>query len=181
MLALDYIDDMLHQGKGAKVAKVIVNLASEGIINRDSAGGQVINNFPDVRARAVKDLGQIDTPQAKAALVNICQAEREPGVLYAAVNSLVKQTSGSPEQNITAIYDVYYRFNAGDMPDNRLALAVLNAFDFYLKNNQTHDKRLVNTLMAIKNDARYIYPVRARAEQLLQSFLASAKSGQSAG
>jgi HEAT repeat protein len=172
MLALDYIGDLLERGNapGADIVNVLVDLALEGIVNRTMTGGSVSNNFPEVRVRAVEYLGKVGTERAKAAVIRVCDAEKEPMVLTEAINSLAKINAGSNADSLNKIYEVFTHFDV-HFPDNRLTLAVLNAYEGFIKRGEaSRDPRIISTVMYISTNPTYIYPVRHKATQLLNAF-----------
>jgi HEAT repeat protein len=126
----------------------------------------MINNFPDVRAKAVVYLGEIGTPEAKNALLKVMLADSEPMVLTEAVKSLAKIGLNDNEETANTISWVVTRFDVLS-PDNLLALSALDAFETLAKKNGgLMDPSALRTIMRIA-DGRYIPPVKDRARQLI--------------
>jgi hypothetical protein len=176
MAALDYIKNAIDSGsKDAQLCEVLSNLALDGTLNRATFQGSVINNFPDVRQRAVMYLGELGTQQAGDALLRVMQVENEPTVLRETVNALTKDKV-DPTQAIPNIIRTFVPFNV-TKPDNRLALAVVNAINtivlnFNVKSAKEQALRAdaIATVRDIAHNYSYGYSVRSRANAVLAAF-----------
>jgi hypothetical protein len=167
MVALEYIGEAIERGNTSDdVRNALEYLALEGLTNQTRENGRMINNFPDVRAKAVVFLGEIGTPEAKNALLKVMLADPEPMVLTEAVKSLAKIGLNDNEETANTISWVVTRFDVLN-PDNLLALSALEAFETLAeKNGGLKDPSALRTIMRIA-DGRYITPVRDRARQLI--------------
>jgi hypothetical protein len=167
LVALEYIGEAIDHGNtGEDVRNALEYLALEGLTNQTRENGRMINNFPDVRAKAVVYLGEIGTPEAKNALLKVMLADPEPMVLTEAVKSLAKIGLNDNEETANTISWVVTRFDVLN-PDNLLALSALEAFEILAeKNGGLKDPSALRTIMRIA-DGRYITPVRDRARQLI--------------
>jgi hypothetical protein len=167
LVALEYIGEAIERGNTSDdVRNALEYLALEGLTNQTRENGRMINNFPDVRAKAVTYLGAIGTPEAKNALLKVMLADPEPMVLTEAVKSLAKIGINDNEETANTISWVVTRFDVLN-PDNLLALSALEAFETLAeKNGGLKDPSALRTIMRIA-DGRYITPVRDRARQLI--------------
>jgi hypothetical protein len=167
MVALEYIGEAIERGNTSEdVRNALEYLALEGLTNQTRENGRMINNFPDVRARAVVYLGEIGTPEAKNALLKVMLADPEPMVLTEAVKALAKIGLNDNEETANTISWVVTRFDVLN-PDNLLALSALEAFEILAeKNGGLRDPSALRTIMRIA-DGRYITPVKDRARQLI--------------
>jgi hypothetical protein len=167
MVALEYIGEAIERGNtSGDVRNALEYLALEGLTNQTRENGRMINNFPDVRARAVTYLGDIGTPEAKNALLKVMLADPEPMVLTEAVKALAKIGLNENEETANTISWVVTRFDVLN-PDNLLALSALEAFEILAeKNGGLKDPSALRTIMRIA-DGRYISPVKDRARQLI--------------
>jgi hypothetical protein len=103
-------------------------------------------------------------------------------VLTEVVNSLAKIDKGNVSNNVNAIYSTWLTYNHTRNPDNRLALAVLNAFDEYVKEGRAKQYPLIlQTVMQIAANASYVYPVRHRAQIMVREIGLSKSSDSSGG
>jgi hypothetical protein len=167
LVALEYIGEAIEHGNtSAEVKNALEYLALEGITNQTRENGRLLNNFPDVRAKAVAYLGDVGTPEAKNALLKVMLADPEPMVLTEAVKSLAKIGLNENEETANTISWVVTRFDVLN-PDNLLALSALEAFaTLAKKNGGLRDPSALRTIMRIA-DGRYISPVKDRARQLI--------------
>ncbi|MDR2078797.1 MAG: HEAT repeat domain-containing protein [Treponema sp.] len=167
LVALEYIAEAINHGNTSDdVRNALEYLSLEGITNQTRENGRLINNFPDVRARAATYLGEIGTPEAKNTLLKIMLAENEPMVLTEAVKSLAKIGLNENEETTNTISWVITRFDVLN-PDNLLALSALEAYEILAKKNGgLKDPSAIRTILRIA-DGRYIKPVQDRARQLI--------------
>jgi hypothetical protein len=167
LVALEYIGEAIGHGNTSEdVRNALEYLALEGLTNQTRENGRLINNFPDVRAKAVAYLGEVGTPEAKNALLKVMLADPEPMVLTEAVKSLAKIGLNENEETANTISWVVTRFDVLN-PDNLLALSALEAFETLAKKNGgLKDPSALRTIMRIA-DGRYITPVKDRARQLI--------------
>jgi hypothetical protein len=167
LVALEYINQAIGRGNtGNDVRNALEYLALEGLTNQTRENGRLINNFPDVRARAAVYLGEIGTPEAKDTLLKVMLAESEPMVLTEAIKSLAKIGINDNEETASTIAWVVKRFDVLN-PDNLLALSALEAFEILAKKGGgLKDPNTLRTIILISN-GRYIKPVQDRATQLI--------------
>jgi hypothetical protein len=167
LVALEYIGEAIGHGNTSEdVRNALEYLALEGLTNQTRENGRLINNFPDVRAKAAAYLGEVGTPEAKNALLKVMLADPEPMVLTEAVKALAKIGLNENEETANTISWVVTRVDVLN-PDNLLALSALEAFETLAKKNGgLKDPSALRTIMRIA-DGRYITPVKDRARQLI--------------
>jgi ABC-type transport system substrate-binding protein len=183
LVALEYIGDAIDRGNtGEEVRSALEYLGLEGILNKTRENGRIINNYPDVRAKAAAYLGDLGTPEAKNTLVKICLADNEPMVLTEVVKSLAKIGLNDNGETVDAITWVVKRYNALN-PDNLLALSALEAYEKLAESSGRIDAEAINTISAIATGP-YIKPVQNRALQsldILRQYAAQSQYNQSQG
>lgn len=171
LVALEYIGEAIEGGRaGAEVQKALEYLALEGVVSQAREGGigRLTNNYPDVRAKAAKYLGDLGTEEAKKSLIRIVLAEPEPMVLTEAIKSLGKIGLNNNEETVTAISWIVTRFDVLN-PDNILALSALEAFEKIAeRNGGIKDPAAIRTILRIA-EGQYIRPVQNRAKEVLSN------------
>jgi hypothetical protein len=167
MVALEYINDAIGRGNnGEEVRSALEYLALEGVMSKARENGRVINNYPDVRAKAATSLGNLGTPEAKNTLVKMVMADPEPMVLTEAVKSLAKIGINDNDEVVNVISWVVTRFDVLN-PDNLLALSALEAYEILAnKGDGIKDPSAIRTIIRIA-EGPYIRPVQERAKQVL--------------
>lgn len=169
LVALEYIGDAIAGGRGGpEVQQALEYLALEGVVNQAREAGRLVNNYPDVRAKAAQRLGELGTVAAKNTLMKMVLAEPEPMALTEVIKSLGKIGMNDNEETTTAISWVVTRFDILN-PDNILALAALEAYERLAeKNGGLKDASAIRTIMRIA-EGPYIRPVQARARETLNT------------
>ncbi|MDR2965104.1 MAG: HEAT repeat domain-containing protein [Treponema sp.] len=169
LIALEYISDAIDQGRtNPEIAQTLGFLSMEGRMIQSRENGRLINNFPEVRRQAAKQLGRLGTEEAVEALLNIVRYENEPMVLQEAIKSL-GDIGINNENNDTVRFIAHtVRHNNNTNPDNLMALATIDAFEKLAKNNNgLNSPEAVQVLVLIAENYRYATPVRERSRQAL--------------
>jgi HEAT repeat protein len=166
LVALEYINDAIGRGNtGEEVRSALEYLAFEGVMSKARENGRLVNNYPDVRAKAAAALGDLGTPEAKNTLVKVVMADPEPMVLTEAVKSLAKIGINDNDEVANVISWVVTRFDVLN-PDNLLALSALEAYETLANKGGIKDPSAVRTIIRIA-EGPYIRPVQERAKQVL--------------
>jgi hypothetical protein len=167
IVALEYIGDAISRGNtGEEIKSALEYLALEGVVNKTHENGRLLNNYPDIRTKAVTYLGTLGTVEAKNTLIKVLMADPEPMVLQEAVKSLAKIGINDNEETVDAIAWVVTRFDVLN-PDNLFALSAVEAFDKFAKaNNGIRDPNVLRVLIRL-SEGPYIRPVQERAKQVL--------------
>ncbi|MDR2247989.1 MAG: HEAT repeat domain-containing protein [Treponema sp.] len=179
LIALEYIRDAIDRGnRGPEIQSALEYLAMEGIINIIREGNRVINNYPQVRVKAVEYLGDMGTPEAKNLLIRLVHTDKEPMVLQEAIKSLGRLNTNDGNEIINAISEVVIRRNNLNLPDNLLAFSALDVYDKIAKaNSGLQDPMMVQTVINIA-EGNYSPSVRNRARQVLANLREYASSGK---
>jgi hypothetical protein len=167
LVALEYINDAIERGNtGEEVRGALEYLAFEGVMSKARENGRLVNNYPDVRAKAAAALGNLGTPEAKNTLVKVAMADPEPMVITEAVKSLAKIGINDNDEVVNVISWVVTRFDVLN-PDNLLALSALEAYEILAeKGGGIKDPSAIRTIIRI-SEGPYIRPVQERAKQVL--------------
>jgi len=167
LLALEYIGEAIENGnRNDEIRVVLQDLTREGRRSVARENNRVVNNFPDVRRRAARFLGEFRTEEARRALIDILQFENEPMVLQEAIKSLGDIGTNENNETVAHIAWVMSRFDNTN-PDNLMALATIDTFEKIARNNNgINSPDAINVLIRI-TQGNYITPVKERARQLL--------------
>jgi HEAT repeat protein len=142
---------------------------------------RLVNDFPEVRREAARQLGSVGTPEAKSALIRITTTDREPMVLQEAIKSLGMIGLNENDETVNAIVWVVSRFDFTTAPDNLLALSAVDALDRIAeKNNGISNTGAIQLLIRIA-EGPYSLPVRERARQALVNLRRYAVQGAGQG
>lgn len=140
MIALENLEKMISDGKikqdDIQINNVLTSLSGEGTFIVVREGNRKINNYPDVRARAAKALGDLGGEKSKVTLIDITQKDNEPMVLSQAVYSLGLIGINDKNESLLAIAYVLEANSKRREPDDNLAVASLLAIEkIAAKNN----------------------------------------------
>jgi len=177
MFALENIKNEVGRGNtGSGIYAALERLILAGTRNRIVArGGHVVNNFPDVRQEAARQLGELGTEEARAILLRAGLSEGEPLVLQEIITSIGGIDSEDNAQTVSTIVWVANRFHRSPSPNNHVALATINALD----NISGRDGGITNpgALDYIFNVASgpYAFFIRERAWEIIDSLRGSAE------
>jgi hypothetical protein len=168
MIALDYIEDAITRGNiSTEVQSALEYLSLEGLTNKTRENGRVVNNFPDIRKRAVADLGNLGIPEAKNTIIRLVIAESEPMVLTEAFKSLAKIGLNENGETVNAIAWVVNRFETG-IGDEQMALSALEAFEILAeKNNGMMNEAAITTVSRLAVSSHYNRLIRDQARMVL--------------
>jgi hypothetical protein len=176
-MALDYIGEMIERGdKNDEIRQILTDLTLDGVRNQVRLNGRVINNFPDLRIRAVNYLAQLGTPDAKDSLINILEfsllassVEEDPSVITAAIRGLAHIGLSDNGDSLRSINAVFQRYNTLK-PDNALAQAVVTAIDSFIDKG-IKDEASISVLKSIQQNYEYIKIVRNNASTVIEKLL----------
>ncbi|MBQ3670452.1 MAG: HEAT repeat domain-containing protein [Treponema sp.] len=174
LVALQYLESAVNEGRVTPdMVAALDSLAGEGIASQTRENGRLMNNYPDIRAKACELLGKVATEEAKHSLVKIALNDNEPMVLSSAVRSLGDIGSNEGDEVVNTIVWA----NKGNRilnPTSSLALEVVIALEKLA--DSTEDKReLIQEVSKIATDYHYVTPVRTRALELLKRLQSSGR------
>ena len=151
-------------------------LAGEGVNTQSRQSGRLMNNYPDIRAKACDLLGKVPSEESKTTLKKIALEDNEPMVITAAVRSLGEIGMNNNDDVITTIAWANKK-NAVLNPTSSLALEVLIAYEKIA--DKVQDKSaMIQSVGQIATNYHYVKPVRERALALLKK-LQSGNTGSS--
>jgi HEAT repeat protein len=173
-MALAYIGEMIDRGTANDdVCEILAGLTLDGVQNQVRLSGRLINNFPDIRIRAIDYLAQLGTPEAKKRLIDILNLSlqasnvvEDPSIITAAIKGLSK-IGGDSADTLQFVNAAFLRYNTL-RPDNALAQAVIIAIDTFVEKGIVGDaKTNIAVLMAIQANYEYIRLVRDNASVVI--------------
>ena len=171
-VALQYLEESVRSGKVSQEQRVALqNLAGEGIVTRVRTNGRLVNNFPDIRAKACDLLGEIGSPEAQETLLTIAQEDSEPMVVSSAVRSLAKIGSDGNDQVVETIQFIQRKYSALN-PTSSLSYEILDAYE-KLAPTAPDRNSLIQSISEIASNYRFATPVRLKALNLIRSLQAS--------
>ena len=175
LVALQYLESAVSEGRATPDMMVALDsLAGEGINSQSRTNGRVMNNYPDIRAKACDLLGQVPSEESKTSLKKIALADNEPMVMTAAIRSL--GDIGMNDENDDVVQTIAWanKRNRVLNPTSSMALEVVIAYE-KLADKVTDKAAMVQELSAIATDYHYVTPVRQRALALLKKLQSSGK------
>ncbi|MBB5218340.1 HEAT repeat domain-containing protein [Treponema rectale] len=175
LVALEYLENAVSAGRASPdMVAALDSLAGEGINKLSRSNGRVMNNFPDIRAKACDLLGEIPTEASKNTLVGIAAEDKEPMVVTAAIRSLGKIGINENDEVISTIEFIHRKYAALN-PTSSLALEVLNAYESLAPTVQDKSA-MIQSISEIATNYRYVTPVRQKALNLLRSMQSNGSS-----
>jgi hypothetical protein len=167
LMALEYLRQMMDNGGSPKeIHAILANMALEGILNKIRSEGRVVNDFPDIRIKAVEYLGELEIKEASDTLLRVLLIDNEPSVVSTAVRSLSKLGFNDNDYTLKAILYVFRQYDV-KRPNNVLAISVIDSCDAFIQNGETKNPWIYAMLMNISNNPSYIRPVRDYASRTL--------------
>jgi HEAT repeat protein len=139
LVALEVIEQMIADGRARPndihINNVLANLAGEGTFVVVREGMRKANNFPEVRTRAAKVLGELGGERAKETLIHIAAQENESMVLAQTVFSLGQIGINDNNESLIAITRILEANSRERAPDDNLAIAALLAIERIIERN----------------------------------------------
>lgn len=171
LVALQYLESAVSSGRNSKeIQESLDLLAGEGVFNQSRTNGRVVNNFPDIRAKACDLLGQIKTEEAKTTLLKVALADNEPMVSASAIRALGQIGMNDNDEVIATIAWTQKKYAAIN-PTSSLAHEVLVAYQSLYPT--VKDKNaMIQSISSIASNYLYVRPVRDFALRLLNEFSA---------
>ena len=168
LVALQYLENAVEEGRVSPDMMVALDhLAGEGINTQSRQSGRLVNNYPDIRAKACDLLAKVPSEESKTTLKNIALADNEPMVITAAVRSLGEIGMNDNDDVVNTIAWANKK-NAVLNPTSSLALEVLIAYEKIA--DKVQDKgSMIQSVGQIAPNYHYVNPVRDRALALLKT------------
>ena len=167
LVALQYIEDALNANRiSPEIQEALNSLVGEGIMNPNRENGRLMNNYPDIRAKAADLMAKIPTEDSKEMLVKIVLGDTEPMVITSAIRSFGIIGINNNDDVVSTIAWTEKRFSTLN-PTSSLAFEVLNAYEKLLP--YTKDRNaMIQSISRIAANYQYVTPVRNRALELLK-------------
>ena len=168
LVALQYLENAVNEGRTTPdMMKALDGLAGEGIASQSRTNGRLMNNFPDIRAKACDILANVKTEESKNALVKVALADNEPMVITAAIRAL-GDIGINDNDEVSETIAWAQKKNAVLNPTSSLALEVLIAYEKIADSVQNKGP-MIQAVGQIATNYRYVPPVRTRARELLKT------------
>jgi hypothetical protein len=165
MEALALIGKVLAQdNRAAEILSALEYMALEGTVNKARVNGVIINNYPDIRAKSAAYLGDFGGSGAKKILIQVLKSDDETMVLAEAVKALAR--IGLVAEDEALINDMMRRFDTR-LPDNFLAMAVLDAYQTYAQARNGILNIATRDLIFQIQRKNYRAPVKEKARHLI--------------
>ncbi|MDR2445115.1 MAG: HEAT repeat domain-containing protein [Spirochaetaceae bacterium] len=165
--ALQYIRQTIDNGNPTDdVQEILSYMALEGILNKIRAEGRTVNNYPDIRMKAVEYLGDLKGEKASATLIRVLLVENEPSVIAEAVRSLTKHGFDESSYALDIILYVFRKYDS-KMPSNLLAVSVIDSCLAFTEGSEVKNPWVYSTLLHISKTPSYVRPVRDYAGEAL--------------
>ncbi len=178
LVALSYLENAVSSGRqSADMIRALSGLAGEGITTQSRTNGRLMNNFPDIRAKACDLLGEIPTEESKNTLYTIAKDDVEPMVVTAAIRSLGNIGINDNDEVVSLIEFVHRKYSVLN-PTSSLALEILIAYEKLAPSVQDKSA-MIQSISEIATNYKYVTPVRTRALELLKTLQSSGSSSNS--
>lgn len=178
LVALQYLENAVDEGRTTPdMMAALDSLAGEGITSQSRTNGRLMNNYPDIRAKACELLGKVPSEESKTSLKKIALADNEPMVITAAVRSL-GDIGMNENDDVTETIAWAQKRNAILNPTSSLALEVLIAYE-KLADTVQDKSQMIQSVGSIATNYNYVTPVRQRALELLKKLQGTSGSNSS--
>lgn len=177
LVALSYLENAVNEGNVTPDMMVALDhLAGEGVSTEARTNGRLVNNFPDIRAKACDLLANVKTEESKDTLKKVALLDNEPMVITSAIRSLGEVGINNKDEVIDAIAWANKK-NAVLNPTSSMALEVLIAYE-KLADTVENKGPMIQSVGAIATNYRYATPVRQRALNLLKQLQSNTGSSK---
>ncbi len=174
LVALQYLEESVRDGTVTEEQRAAMqSLAGEGITTKARTNGRLVNNFPDIRAKACDLLGKVPSKESKDTLLTITTEDAEPMVVSAAVRSLGEIGMNDNDEVLAAIEFIQHKYAALN-PTSSLAYDILNAYE-KLAPKAIDRNAMIQSISEIAANYRFATPVRLKALNLLRDLQANKK------
>ena len=175
LVALQYLESAINDGRSSPdMVASLDRLAGEGISTKSQTNGRVMNNFPDIRAKACDLLGQVKTEESKKVLVDVALNDNEPMVISSAIRGLGEIGINDKDEVVNSIAWAQKR-NAVLNPTSSLAFEVLVAYE-KLADTVEDKNAMIQSVASIAADTHFVTPVRTKALDLLHQLQSGGSS-----
>ena len=174
LVALQYLEESVKDGTVTEEQRAAMqSLAGEGVTTKARTNGRLVNNFPDIRAKACDLLGKVPSKESKDTLLTITTEDSEPMVVSAAVRSLGDIGMNDNDEVLAAIEFIQHKYAALN-PTSSLAYDILSAYE-KLAPKAVDRNALIQSISEIAANYRFATPVRLKALSLLRDLQSNKK------
>ncbi|MBP5157607.1 MAG: HEAT repeat domain-containing protein [Treponema sp.] len=174
LVALQYLEESVKDGTVTEEQRAAMqSLAGEGVTTKARTNGRLVNNFPDIRAKACDLLGKVPSKESKDTLLTITTEDAEPMVVSAAVRSLGEIGMNDNDEVLAAIEFIQHKYAALN-PTSSLAFDILSAYE-KLAPKAIDRNALIQSISEIAANYRFATPVRLKALSLLRDLQSNKK------
>ena len=178
LVALQYLETAISEGRATPdMMKALDSLAGEGITAQSRTNGRLVNNYPDIRAKACDILANVKTEESKDTLVKVALADNEPMVITAATRSLGEIGINNNDE-VSETIAWAQKKNAVLNPTSSLAFEVLVAYE-KIADTVENKGPMIQAIGQIATNYKYVTPVRTRALELLKKLQGLSSSSSS--
>lgn len=178
LVALQYLETAISEGRATPdMMKALDSLAGEGITAQSRTNGRLVNNYPDIRAKACDILANVKTEESKDTLVKVALADNEPMVITAAIRSLGEIGINNNDE-VSETIAWAQKKNAVLNPTSSLAFEVLVAYE-KIADTVENKGPMIQAIGQIATNYKYVTPVRTRALDLLKKLQGLSSSSSS--
>ncbi len=156
-------DEMKYTEKDMKLVELLVELAEEGSVRKVYENGRIVNDFPDVRIKAVKVLAKIKGEKAREALVNALLYEENTMVK---VEICYAMAEVGDNKNGDVLRSIIYIYRNRPNNDANLIMAIIHALQKIATTNSSLYPDVVYILIEISMGA-YSRTIRETALKVL--------------
>jgi len=164
-------DETKYSSKDAELMDLVIFLSEEGSIRKEYQNNQVINDYPEVRRKAVMLLSKLGGAQSREALINILVSDKNSMVKAEICNALAQvkdNEKGDALRALVYIYRTTYK------PDSNLVFALINAVKEISKSNTAAYTEGVNILSELQM-GNYNRKIREAAYQAIEDLSGAKK------
>ena len=174
LVALQYLEESVNDGTVTEEQRAAMqSLAGEGVTTKARTNGRLVNNFPDIRAKACDLLGKVPSKESKDTLLTITTDDSEPMVVSAAVRSLGEIGMNDNDEVLAAIEFIQQKYAALN-PTSSLAYDILSAYE-KLAPTAVDRNALIQSITEIATNFKFATPVRLKAYNLLRDLQSNKK------
>ena len=178
-VALQYLEAAINDGRSSPdITNSLNRLATEGIATQSRTNGRVMNNYPDIRAKACELLAKVPTEESKDTLLDVALHDNEPWVITSAIRAL-GDVGINDRDEVTGSIAWAEKKEAVLNPTSSLAFEVLVAYE-KLADTVEDKNAMIQSVTQIASNSHYVTPVRTKALDLLKKLRSSSSTKSSA-
>ena len=171
MDAIRYLAEQLEAGAVAPrdpaAVEILSFLALERYQHEIRRDGRLINDYPIVRAEAIRLLGAVGGDSARLTIRRVLTVEQDPYVLGVAVRAAAVSSDVPDQELFQRLTYLVGQMNARQTPDNSLAQAIVSSvLEMQQRLGRIDDPDLFRAIISIAQGS-YNYGIREQALDLI--------------